>query len=126
MADAVPNGSNVDVIQNEAKPEARGGNLKQDSESLPKCSPRYHSTIIPHRVASGRAYISNMVTSQKTMLEHLRYVRTQLAREERQMMIMQAQIGYRKEIRSMPQRYEATIIRRRSIVDDFDDEEGED
>ncbi|KAK2187182.1 hypothetical protein NP493_176g01063 [Ridgeia piscesae] len=64
-----------------------------------------------------------MVTSQKTMLEHLRYVRTQLAREERQMMIMQAQIGYRKEIRSMPHRYEATIIRRRSIVDDLDDDE---
>ena len=114
---ATKNGGGGEGSQNEATPEVGEGNGKQDTTPLPTCSPRYHSTIFPHAVKSGRAYASNMVSSQKTMLEHLRYVRAQLEREERQMQIMQAQISYRKEIRGMPDKYDVYIRRRR------DDEE---
>ena len=113
MADTVSNGigmeatpevtTEVESSQNEVSPEVNG---KQDTTPLPRCSPRYHTTTFPHKVKHGRAYASNMVSSQKMVVENLRYVRMKLDREERQLNLMQAQFGYMKEIKRMPDRYE--------------------
>ena len=118
MADTVPN--NVDdnrhaedkpevatengSTQSEATPEVN--TTPQDATPLPRCSPRYHTTTFPHKVKHGRAYASNMVSSQKMVVENLRYVRMKLDREERQLNLMQTQFGYMKEIKRMPDRYE--------------------
>ena len=130
MADTVPNGTGddnrraevqpevateIEGNQSEASPEVNG---KQDTTPLLKCSPRYHTTTFPHKVKHGRAYASNMVSSQKMVVEHLRYVRMKLDREERQLNLMQTQFGYRKEINSMPDRHERVSPR-------YVDEEGE-
>ena len=114
MADTVSNGigteatpevaTEIESSQSDASPEVNG--KPEDATPLPRCSPRYHTTTFPHKVKHGRAYASNMVSSQKMVVENLRYVRVKLDREERQLNLMQTQFGYMKEIKRMPNRYE--------------------
>lgn len=58
-------------------------------DKVKRKQPKHYYPIRAEKVENGKAYASIMVSEQATMLEHLRYTRRQMEKDEKQLKEMQ-------------------------------------